>query len=275
MEQHVVIAFLLTLLAGLSTGLGSGIAFFAKESKTGILSFGLGFSGGVMVYISLVEILKKSQQFVARAATPDFASWIVIGSFFLGIAITSLIDKAVPEQKNPHEARCDKDVDKLRTAKEISDKSSSDSLLRTGVLTALAIAIHNFPEGLVTFLSALVDPYLGVSIAVAVAIHNIPEGISVSVPIFYATGNKKRAFAYSFSSGLSEPAGALVGYFLLRPFLNEIIIGVLFAAVAGVMVFISFDELLPAAREYGKGHTAILGVVLGMAVMATSLLLFQ
>jgi ZIP family zinc transporter len=143
-----------------------------------------------------------------------------------------------------------------------------------GILSALAIAIHNFPEGLATFIGGLQDPALGMSIAAAVAIHNIPEGIAVSVPLYYATGSRKKAFGLSFLSGLSEPVGAIIGFFLLLPFFNDFIFGLLFAVVAGIMVFISLDELLPTAEKYGEHHLAMYGVVAGMAVMATSLVLF-
>ncbi|MDI9593070.1 MAG: ZIP family metal transporter, partial [Bacteroidota bacterium] len=146
-------------------------------------------------------------------------------------------------------------------------------LLRTGLMTALVLAIHNFPEGMATFLAALKDIHIAIPIAVAIAIHNIPEGIAVSVPIYYATGNRKRAFWLSFLSGLAEPLGALVGYLILAPFLNDTLFGIMFAAIAGIMVFISLDELLPAAEEYGKHHHAIYGLIAGMAVMAFSLLL--
>ena len=147
--------------------------------------------------------------------------------------------------------------------------------MRTGLLTALAIAIHNFPEGLATFVSALQEPSLAIPIVVAIAIHNIPEGIAVSVPIYYATGDKKKAFLYSSASGLSEPIGAIIGYLILMPFMNDIVYGLLFAGVAGIMVFISLDELLPSAKEYGEHHLSIYGLVAGMAVMAVSLLLFM
>jgi ZIP family zinc transporter len=143
-----------------------------------------------------------------------------------------------------------------------------------GLFTALAIAIHNFPEGLATFAAGLNDPAIGISIAIAIAIHNIPEGIAVSVPISYATGNKRKAFLLSFLSGLAEPVGALVGYFILFSFFNETVVGLLFASIAGIMVFISLDELLPTAREYGQHHLSMYGLVAGMIVMAASLLLF-
>lgn len=146
--------------------------------------------------------------------------------------------------------------------------------MRTGILTAAAIAIHNFPEGVATFVSSLQQPTIAIPIVVAIAIHNIPEGISVSVPIFYATGSRKKAFLYSFLSGLSEPLGAVVAYLVLRPYLSETLFGIAFAVVAGIMVFISFDELLPSAEAYGEHHLCIYGLLTGMGVMAVSLLLF-
>ncbi|WP_372808681.1 zinc transporter ZupT, partial [Pontiella sp.] len=154
-------------------------------------------------------------------------------------------------------------------------------LMRMGLFTALAIAIHNFPEGLATFLAALEDPSLGIPIAIAIALHNIPEGISVSVPIFYATGNRRKAFVYSFLSGLAEPVGAIIAYLLLHLFVGEggvippQVMGILFGGVAGIMVYISVDELLPTSRAYGKGHDSLLGLVAGMVVMAISLLLMR
>ncbi|OQX90278.1 MAG: zinc transporter ZupT [Candidatus Coatesbacteria bacterium 4484_99] len=269
----MLFAFLLTLFAGLSTGIGSFIAFFVRRSQVGFLSFGLGASAGVMIYISLVEMLSKAQESVALSTGGKTAGWIVIGSFFLGILISALIDHIVPKYENPHEVRSTDELSSLKTG-ETALSLQSSALRRASVITALAIAIHNFPEGLATFLSTLADPAFGISVAVAIAVHNIPEGISVSVPYFYATGSRGRAFVYSFLSGLAEPAGAMVGYFILRPFMDDIVMGMMFGVIAGIMVFISFDQLLPMAREYGKGHTAILGVIFGMGIMAVSLLLF-
>jgi len=152
---------------------------------------------------------------------------------------------------------------------------STASLKRTGIFTALAIGIHNFPEGFATFVSALDDPKLGLAIAFAIAIHNIPEGMAVSLPIYHATGDKKSAFWYATLSGFAEPIGALVGFFLLLPFMGEATLGITFGLVAGIMVYISFDELLPAARVYGNAHTTIGGITLGMLVMALSLIGFK
>ena len=191
-----------------------------------------------------------------------------MAAFFGGIILIGIIDKLVPSFENPHE---------IRNTEEMGDESAIDKnlkLLRMGMFMALAIAIHNFPEGLATFAAALSDPALGISIAVAIAIHNIPEGISVSVPIYYATGSKKKAFLYSFLSGIAEPIGALIGYVILLNFFSDFVFGILFAGVAGIMVFISLDELLPSAQKYGEHHLSIYGLIAGMIVMAFSLLLF-
>jgi ZIP family zinc transporter len=268
-----MMAFGLTLFAGLSTGIGAGLALLAKRTNNRFLALSMGFSAGVMVYVSFVEILAIAKDSLTEQWGPERASWGTVMAFFGGIALAALIDKLVPESENPHEAHTIEEMS--MTAGEHAKKHHDMSKLhRTGMFTALALAIHNFPEGMATFASALIDPSLGVAIAVAIAIHNIPEGISVSVPIFYATGDRKKAFAYSFLSGFAEPLGALAGYLILMPFLSPAVFGLLFAAVAGIMVFVSFDELLPLAEEYGEHHLCIYGLVAGMAVMGISLLLF-
>ena len=270
----VLSAFLLTTLAGISTGIGSAIAFFTKKTNTKFLSVSLGFSAGVMVYVSMVEIFPEARQLLSVAISPRLGNGIAILAFFFGILLIVIIDKLIPKDHNPHEVKPVEGllVDDITPA---SKAISHSKLMRTGLFTALAIAIHNFPEGLAAFVSALQAPSIAIPIVVAIALHNIPEGIAISVPIYYATGSKKKAFLYSFASGLSEPLGALVGYLILLPFINDTIYGVLFAAVAGIMVFISFDELLPSAREYGEHHLSIYGLIAGMAVMAVSLLLFM
>ncbi len=263
--QDILIAFGLTLFAGLSTGIGSAIAFFAKQTSTRFLSISLGFSAGVMIYVSFVEIFFKARESLVEAAGQGLGSWITVVSFFGGMGVIALIDKLIPSAENPHEIKLIEDAD--------GSKRKSKRLMRMGLFTALAIAIHNFPEGMATFTASLHDPSLGIAIAIAIAMHNIPEGIAVSVPIVYATGNKRKAFTLSFLSGLAEPVGALVGYLLLVPFMSELTFGILFASVAGIMVFISIDELLPAAREYGEHHLSIYGLIGGMALMAFSLLI--
>ncbi len=235
-----------------------------------------------MIYISMVEIYFKSKDFLVAELGLRTGSWITVISFFGGMFFIALIDKLIPSVENPHEMHSieelhidnpeDSHHNSIKVKHEIAKKNNK--LLRMGVFTALAIAIHNFPEGLATFISALQEPAIAIPIAVAIALHNIPEGIAVSVPIYFATGSKKKAFLYSFLSGLSEPVGAIVGYLILMPILSDTVMGVIFGMVAGIMVYISLDELLPSAREYGEHHLSIYGMVSGMILMAVSLLLF-
>lgn len=256
----VLFALGLTLFAGLSTGIGSIMAFLTKEFNHKLLSGALGFSAGVMIYVSFVEIFPKAKEsLISFYGEPKGYTYTTL-AFFLGIAVIAIIDWLVPSYENPHEVR--------------HSENSDQKLIRMGMFSALAIAIHNFPEGLATFIAGLQEPYLGISIAVAIAIHNIPEGLAVSAPIYYATKSKRKAFILSFLSGLSEPIGAIIGYFLLRNYFNNATFGFIFAGVAGIMVYISLDELLPTAEEYGEHHIAVWGLVLGMIVMAASLLLF-
>ncbi len=264
--NSIAFAFGLTLLAGACTGIGSALAFFARKTNTRFLSISLGFSAGVMIYVSMVEIFFKARDSLTGRLGMKAGSWLTVGAFFGGMLIIALIDRLIPSGENPHD---------MYRVEQIGDDSHSNArLLRMGLFTALAITIHNFPEGLATFISALHEPSLGIPIAIAIAIHNIPEGIAVSVPVYYATGDKKKAFLYSFLSGLSEPLGAIIGYLILMRFINDIVFGMVFAGVAGIMVFISLDQLLPSAEKYGEHHWAIYGLIAGMAVMAVSLLLF-
>jgi ZIP family zinc transporter len=269
----LVPAFLLTLLAGLSTGIGAALAFFSKTSNTTFLSVGLGFSAGVMVYISFAEILGKSQEAFVASFSETGGEALTLACFFGGFALSFVIDQLIPEEVNPHELKKDKELGELKDDETVLP--DRHMLHRTGIFTAIAIGIHNFPEGFVTFVSALHGLAFGIPIALAIAVHNIPEGMAVSLPIYHATGNRKRAFLYAFSSGLAEPIGALLGFFLLMPIMGDLTLGITFGIVAGIMVYISFDELLPAARVYGNAHTAILGIALGILVMASSLLLFK
>jgi ZIP family zinc transporter len=259
--MNFLFAFLLTLFAGLSTVLGTLFVFNKKYKQETILSFALGLSAGVMIYVSFVEIFPKAINDLTQAYDQSQAYLFTTLAFFVGMAIIALIDRLIPKGANPHEFAS-------------PEEQKKQTLMRLGLFSAIAIAIHNFPEGLATFIAALEETRLGISIAIAIAIHNIPEGIAVAVPIFYATKSKRKAFRYTLLSGLAEPFGALIGYLLLRPLFSDTTTGLLFAGVAGIMVYISLDELLPSAEKYGKHHLSILGVVTGMAIMALSLLLF-
>jgi ZIP family zinc transporter len=235
----------------------------------------MGFSAGVMIYVSFVEILDKSKYaFTQLYANGLIGESLAVLSFFAGIALSAFIDRLIPDDVNPHETKSNSELSELKPQNQSSILKNS-SLKRTGIFTALAIGIHNFPEGFATFVSALEDLSIGITIAFAIAIHNIPEGMAVSLPIYHATGDKKSAFWYATLSGLAEPIGAVVGFFLLFPFMGEATLGITFGMVAGIMVYISFDELLPAARVYGNAHTTVAGITIGMLVMALSLIAFK
>jgi ZIP family zinc transporter len=298
--ENVWIALGLTLFAGMATGIGSAIAFFASRTNYRFLSVATGFSAGVMLYVSFVEIFYKGVDSLTQAYGDYWGHWVNAGSFFAGIVLIGLIDNLIPSRENPHETHTIEETEPLHddsaplpdfdaiaahpeeAAPGAHDHRPHDTkLLRMGLFTALAIAIHNFPEGLATFLAALEDPGLGVAIAIAVALHNIPEGISVSVPIYYATDSRRKAFTYSLLSGLAEPIGAGLAWLGILYFLGSggvvppQLMGILFGGVAGIMVYISLDELLPTSREYGKGHDSLFGLIAGMVVMALSLLLMK
>lgn len=278
--EQIFIAMLLTLFAGFSTAIGSIIAFFSRKDDLRVLSLGLGFSAGVMIYISFMEILPTALKDFKNYYNSHWAELLGLACFFGGILISLLIDKLIPEDVNPHEPK--EDLSELKICPlpqkgqnppkfhpgEKLHQINTKALKRTGIFTALAIAIHNFPEGFATFISSLDNLTLGIAIAIAVAIHNIPEGLAVSLPIYHATGDKKKAFIYSALSGFAEPLGAFVGALILLPFIGDLTLAISFAVIAGIMVFISLDELLPAAKTYDKAHDSLYGLIAGMAIMA-------
>ncbi|EDP4288183.1 zinc transporter ZupT, partial [Campylobacter jejuni] len=278
--EQIFIAMLLTLFAGFSTAIGSIIAFFSRKDDLRVLSLGLGFSAGVMIYISFMEILPTALKDFKNHYDSHWAELLGLACFFGGILISLLIDKLIPEDVNPHEPK--EDLSELKICPlpqkgqnppkfhpgEKLHQINTKALKRTGIFTALAIAIHNFPEGFATFISSLDNLTLGIAIAIAVAIHNIPEGLAVSLPIYHATGDKKKAFIYSALSGFAEPLGAFVGALILLPFIGDLTLAISFAVIAGIMVFISLDELLPAAKTYDKAHDSLYGLIAGMMIMA-------
>jgi ZIP family zinc transporter len=286
---NLLTAFGLTLFAGMATAIGSLIAITARRTDYRFLSIATGFSAGVMLYVAFVEIFFKGQEALTQRYGESLGGWINVASFFGGILFIGLIDNLIPSRENPHEVHSETETRPLHSdAAEAQVAGLQDftaqhkRLMRMGLFTALAIGIHNFPEGLATFLSALKDPSVGLAIAVAVALHNVPEGISVSVPVFYATGSRLKAFTLSALSGLAEPIGALIAIAIMMLIFGQggavvppELMGILFGAVAGIMVYISLDELLPTSRAYGKGHDSLLGLIAGMAVMAISLLLIR
>ena len=265
MNDGALIPFLLTLIAGGATAIGAGLTFVIRKNDFRVLALGMSFSAGVMIYVSFMDIMPMSVEFMGGAESPmagKLGRAAAYAMFFAGVVAAAIIDYLVPEHV---------ESDKIGGCPHCESKSKTK---HAALLTAIAISAHNFPEGLSVFVTSLEDVKMGAAIAFAITLHNIPEGISVALPIYNATGDKKRAFWMASLSGLAEPVGALLAYLVLMPFMTPTLMGCILAAVAGIMVFISIDELLPAAREYGEAHTSIYGVVAGMALMAVSLLLF-
>ncbi|MBQ2730135.1 MAG: zinc transporter ZupT [Clostridia bacterium] len=262
--NNVLIAFLMALFAGLSTGIGSAVTVFSRGTSRRFMALTLGFSSGVMIYVSLTEIVSKATSALEQGLGRGLGNLFSVLSFFGGVLIIALIGKLIPSFEGENAKKC---------IAQCRDRTGM-RLLRTGLFSAFAIALHNFPEGMATFVSALRDPEVAVPVVVAIAIHNIPEGIAVAAPVYQATGSKKASFLISFLSGLAEPLGALICWALLMPLMSDTLYGIIFAAAAGVMVYICIDEILPTAEKNGHHSLTVIGFILGMAVMAASLLLF-
>jgi ZIP family zinc transporter len=277
LDSRVLFAFLLTFAAGLSTGLGSLLGLFNRGFSPRVLSLALSFSAGVMLYVSFVEILPKARETLSAPLGNQVGHAVAVLALFAGMGAIALIDRLLPLPETaltPALQASQGAPEGAGSRPPLRDPQSRANLMRTGLFSALAIAIHNFPEGLLTFLGALSNPRLGIGIAIAIAIHNIPEGLAVSAPIYYATGSRRKAFWISLASGMAEPLGALVGYVFLRSVLTDTVLGLVFASVAGVMIYICFDELLPTAQRLASHHHLLIGGVLaGMAVMSISLVL--
>ena len=271
-------ALILTLTAGAATGIGGALVLFKKKISSDFLAGALGLSAGVMIFISLAELFPEAQAEIMATGSIRHGETFVLIAFFVGMGLITLIDFAVPEYENPHEAS-GLSLDSRTAAVGMLEQTANEKALqRLGLLSALAIAIHNFPEGIATFISALNDPQMGAGITFAIAIHNIPEGIAVAIPIYYATKSKGKALLYATLSGLTEVLGALLCLAVTALFGLELtaegpVFPLVLAAVAGIMIYISLDELLPTAEKYGKHHVAIAGVVAGMAIMGISLLI--
>jgi ZIP family zinc transporter len=259
------IAMLITLLAGLSTAIGGCIAFVVKPDNMRVFAVGLGFSAGVMIFLSFMDILPEAKEMLSVNYPNDF-EWLVLAGFTAGLAIAALIDYFIPDHIDTQEL-FHKHKDKHLYCTHHHKQYDHSKFKRAGLFTAVAICVHNFPEGMATFLASTQNLTLGASVGLAIAIHNIPEGIAVALPIYNSTGKKRYAMLYSALSGLSEPLGALIGMFLFQLFLPQILVGFLFAAVAGIMIYISFDTLLPLARAHGSGHLSMAGIVSGMLFM--------
>lgn len=266
MSSSIISALIITTIAGMATCVGALIGFFVKRTDKRAISFSLGFSAGLMIYISLAEILYHARSDISQTMGIEKGTLIATMVFFGGILLTALLDKAIGRIVHRHE---------YSSVDEVSPKSHVRKMAHAGIMTAIALALHNFPEGVAVFISSINDPKVGLSIAIAIALHNIPEGIAIAVPIYYATRSKMKAFGYAFIAGLIQPVGALAAYLILLPFITPVLLSCTYALVAGIMIYISFIELLPNAYRMEESSSTNAGLFAGMAVMAIALLMLQ
>lgn len=266
--SNVMLSFGLTLIVGLSMGAGSLLSFFVKETNKRFLALSLSFSAGIMIYVSFMAILPEGMELL-ESTMGEMGHYIALIGFFGGMFITGLMEKLVHKYAGDYHGH-----HSGHDHGEHSHGGEHEHLSKLGLMSAIAIAIHNLPEGLALFTAGLKDISLALPIAAAVIIHNIPLSIAISVPIYYSSGSKRKAFMYTLLVGLCQPLGAIIGYALLSRFFNDTLFGFLFSVVAGIMIFVSLDELLPASQKYEDHHLSVYGAIAGMIVMAISLGVF-
>lgn len=271
MDSNVFYSFMLTLFVGLTMGLGSLFSLLLKDKNEKFLSFSLSFSAGIMIYISFMEILPEGMHLIEETANGRRGKIIALAAFFGGMIFTALLEKMVHSMGSDHHH--DLDSDKVDHSHN-HDHIDKDHMEKLGIMTAVSVGIHNLPEGLAVFTTGLKDITIAIPLAIAVILHNIPLSIAISVPIYYATNSRKKAFIYASLVGLCQPLGAIIGYALFSSFFSDMLFGILFCIISGIMVFVSLDELLPASQQYEDHHFSIYGTILGMMLMAVSLMLF-
>lgn len=266
----MLLALFLALLAGLATSIGGVLALHKKVLERPFLAMAMAFAAGAMLFVSFIEIVPLGVSALEQDFGDSGAQAITFAMFFIGILTVAMIDRVLPKSLNPSEIEGKEDI------LSGNDKRSNKRLMRSGLLVAVVLALHNFPEGASTFFATYQDVGAGITLALAIAIHNIPEGIAVAAPVYAATGSRKKAFWWATISGLTEPLGALVAFCLVSLLIPEALFGVVFGLVAGMMVFVAIDELLPAARRYQTDkHQVVYGLLAGMAIVAASLLLLS
>lgn len=271
--SNLALSFALTLVVGLSMGVGSLLSFFIKEANKRFLALSLSFSAGIMIYVSFMAILPEGIELVEGYIGDEIGHTIGLMAFFGGMIMIAILEKfihTVGGDIHGHDHGHSHD----HSHDHGHNHSNGEHLSKLGIMSAIAIAIHNLPEGLAIFTAGLKDITLAIPIAAAVIMHNIPLSIAISVPIYYSTKSKRKAFLYTLLVGLCQPLGAIIGYLLLSNFFNDGFFGILYTIIAGIMVFVSLDELLPISQKYEDHHISVYGAIAGMIVMAISLSLF-
>ena len=253
--SNFIYAFMLSTLAGLSTLIGFiPVLLHLKNEKTIILT-SLAFASGVMICVSLTDLIPESFQLLTSIFKGFPALLFLLIFICIGVIASMLIDKFLPKNDN----------------KTITNKK----LYRLGLVSMLAIIMHNIPEGIATFLSSTTNSRLGFSLALAISFHNIPEGISIAIPIYFSTKSKRKAFFYTLLSGLSEPLGALIAYLFLANHINNFMMSIIFAIIAGIMMHISIYELLNESLQYKKKFLTFIFFIIGFLFMMASHFLFS
>ncbi len=272
MSREVILSLGLTTIVGLSMAVGSLLSFLVKETNKKFLSLSLSFSAGIMIYVSFMAILPEGIELIEGYYGEESGHLIALGGFFGGMLITAIVEKLVHRFGGHYHGHDHHDND---CHHHEHHGENGEHLSKLGLMSAIAIAIHNLPEGLAIFTAGLKDISVAIPIAAAVILHNIPLSIAISVPIYYSTGSKQKAFLYSLLVGLCQPVGAIIGYLILSSFFNDLLFGILFSIVAGIMIFVSLDELLPSSQKYEDHHISVYGAIAGMIVMALSIGIFH
>ncbi len=253
-DQRALIALLLSAIAGFSTMLGTLVIFFTRGKSEKLLSISLGFAGGVMLSVSFTDLLPNAQEFLTNFSGDKLGIFFGVFFLILGIVSAGALDRFIPHQ----------------SFDESENSRPHKNLFRVGVVSTVAIGLHNFPEGIATFMAGYEDIALGISITIAIAMHNIPEGISVAMPVYYATGSRRKAFRYTFLSGAAEPLGALLAFLIFKPFINDFLLGAIFALISGIMIYVAIEELIPSSRQYGFQRAALIATFAGICIMPLS-----
>ena len=246
--MEIIGALLVSTIAGLSTMLGALVIFFKWKDQNinKFITASLAFSLAIMIGISITDLIPESTFILLKNYGVGKGIVISFITFIIGILLVKYLHKLMnkTEQKN--------------------------DLYKLGILNMLALILHNFPEGIATFMSSYKDIELGLKLALAIAFHNIPEGISIAVPIYYATKSKKNAIFKTFLSGIAEPIGAIIAYIFLSKYITDNFISMILLLVGGIMITLAIEVIFPKAKKYNLDKYLYLGLIIG-----TILILFN
>ena len=244
---NIYYAFLLTFISGISTIIGY-LFIYIKGNRVGVICKSLGFASGVMITISLIDLLPNSYQLIIDKYNVIYTIIIMFLCLLIGSSISLIVNKRIQSRE----------VNKL---------------YKIGIISAIIIVLHNIPEGIITYITASNNIKLGLALSLAITLHNIPEGISISIPIYYSTNSRFKAFIYTFISGISEPLGAVISYLFLSKYINNFILGIIYSIIAGMMLNIGYGELYKEAIQYNKKNAIIYSIIGGFLIVLNHILI--